>query len=385
MTVRTFNTVAFLAKSVTMQDSYGPFDARVLAVKSPHVFTSPNTTFIPEPYIFDTVDLQPFADGRFGYIDCFLWPQMYSGKHRWSGCIFRREQFVEDDVMKWLWFTPTEKDARQEPGCAFELGLLEKKLVDRLEKLFNNAAGCVEDAQRLIRAEAQKELTVHIRAARHSLQRLRCLPLPARDMILQVAEFQRILLDTFAIVQYETVALKSKPSNDQFRLSDSKWMGVFTADPATAQELYDLRIPFWYIRLEETFPLRTNVHLVQDFRPPPSYISIRHPTVRGELAPFPVLYRGSSGEHRHLFTRQLARVHGETYVRQHPPREAYQGMAPSVIPPISNASTSRILPSFQRESKFASDMRSAKKMKQGGAVRTMSSQPRLSPCKSAQL
>jgi hypothetical protein len=83
-----------------------------------------------------------------------------------------------------------------------------------LEKLLNKAVGCVTDAQKLVRPEAQKELVVHTRAASHSLQRLRCLPLPARDMILQVAEFQRILLDTFAIIQYETVALQSQPSKD---------------------------------------------------------------------------------------------------------------------------------------------------------------------------
>jgi hypothetical protein len=353
-------------------------------VKPPHVITSPNTSFIPEPHIFDTVDLQPLADGRFGYIDCFLWPQLFSKKHRWSGCVFRREQFLGDDIMKWLWFTPTEKDVRQEPGCAFELGLLDKKLVDAFKKLIDKAGICVADAQKSVRTEAQKELAVHFQAANHSFQRLQFLPLPARDLILQVAEFQRILLDTFAIVQYETVALPSPPSKEQFRFADDKWMGVFTADPATAQDLYDLRIPFWYIRLEETFPLRTNIHAVKDFQAPPGYIVTHHPRVRGELAPFPVLYRGTSGEHRHLFTRQLARVHGETYVRQYPPREPYQGMAPSVIPPINNASTSRALPSFQRESKFASDMRSAK-TKQGGAVRTMPSQPRLSPCKSIQL
>jgi hypothetical protein len=161
-------------------------------------------------------------------------------------------------------------------------------------------------------------------------------------------------------------------------------MGVFIADPATAQELYDIHIPFWYIRLEETFPLKTNIHLVREFQPPPSYIVTKHPRVRGELAPFAVLYRGTSGEHRHLYTRQLARVHGETYVRQHPPREPYQGMAPSVIPLVNNPSTSRALPSFQRESKFASDMRLGK-TKQGGAVRTMPSQPRLSPCKSTEV
>ncbi|OAX35805.1 hypothetical protein K503DRAFT_802533 [Rhizopogon vinicolor AM-OR11-026] len=53
-------------------------------------------------------------------------------------------------------------------------------------------------------------------------------------------------------------------------------------------------------------------------------------------------------------------------------------MAPSVIPPNNNASASRILPSFQRESKFASDMGSAK-TKHGGAVRTAPSQPRFLP------
>ncbi|OJA14338.1 hypothetical protein AZE42_10305 [Rhizopogon vesiculosus] len=64
--------------------------------------------------------------------------------------------------MKWLWFTPTETDACQEPGCAFELELLEKKLCDALEKLFNKAAGCVADAQKSIRPDAQKELAMHI-------------------------------------------------------------------------------------------------------------------------------------------------------------------------------------------------------------------------------
>ncbi|OAX31758.1 hypothetical protein K503DRAFT_805808 [Rhizopogon vinicolor AM-OR11-026] len=308
--------------------SCSPFDAQVLAVKYPHVFTSPNTTFVPEPYIFDVVDLQPLADGRFGHIDCFLWPQLYSRKHWWSGCIFQHEQFVEDDVMKWLWFTPTETDARQEPGCAFELGLLEKKLCNAFKKLFNKAAGCVVDAQKSVRADAQKEL--------------------AMDMILQVAESQCILLDTFAIVQYETIALPSQPSSDQFRLSD------------------------------KTFLLKTNIHLIQEFVPPPSYIVTRHAKVQGELALFPVLYRGTSGEHHQLFTCQLARVHGETYVRQHLPCESYQGMAPSIIPPNNNASASCILPSFQRESKFASDMGSAK-TKHGGAVRTAPSQPCFSP------
>ncbi|KAG1904964.1 uncharacterized protein F5891DRAFT_908592, partial [Suillus fuscotomentosus] len=105
------------------------------------------------------------------------------------------------------------------------------------------------------------------------------------------------------------------------------WMGVFTADPATAQDLYDLHIRFWYIHLEETFPLRTNIHLVKDFQAPPGYIVTHHPRVWEELVPFPVLYRGTSGEHHHLFTRQLARVDGETYVRQHPPHKAYEGMA----------------------------------------------------------
>jgi len=249
--------------------------------------------------------------------------------------------------MKWLWFTPMEKDVRQELGCAFELGLLDKKLVDAFKKTLDKAGVCIADAQKSVHIEAQKELAVHFQAANHSFQRLQFLPLPARDLILQVAEFQRILLDTFAIVQYETVALLSPPSKEQFRFADDKWMGVFTADPATAQDLYDLCIPFWYICLEETFPLRTNIHLVKDLQAPPGYFVTCHPRVQGELAPFPVLYRGTSGKHYHLFMRQLAHVHGETYVRQHPPCEPYQGMAPSIIPPINNASTSRALPSFQ--------------------------------------
>ncbi|KIK36834.1 hypothetical protein CY34DRAFT_93711, partial [Suillus luteus UH-Slu-Lm8-n1] len=65
-----------------------PFDAHVLTVKPLHVIMSPNMSFIPKPHIFNTVNLQPLADGRFGHIDCFLWPQLFSKKHWWSGCIF---------------------------------------------------------------------------------------------------------------------------------------------------------------------------------------------------------------------------------------------------------------------------------------------------------
>ncbi|OJA15111.1 hypothetical protein AZE42_10807 [Rhizopogon vesiculosus] len=189
--------------------------------------------------------------------------------------------------MKWLWFTPTEKDVRQEPGCTFELGLLDKKLIDAFKKILNKAGICVPDVQKSVHTSAQTELAVHFQVANHSFQHLQFLPLPARDVILQVAKFQCILLDTFAIVQYETVALPSWPSKEQFQFADDKWMGVFTADPAIAQELYDLCIPFWCIRLEETFPLRTNIHLVKDLQAPPGYIVTHHPRVGGSWHHFP--------------------------------------------------------------------------------------------------
>ncbi|KIM51788.1 hypothetical protein SCLCIDRAFT_49892, partial [Scleroderma citrinum Foug A] len=67
------------------------FDARAVACKNTLVIISPNVDFVPEPLIFEDEDLQPCADGHFGLVDCFQWPQLHDKEYKYSVCIPRKD------------------------------------------------------------------------------------------------------------------------------------------------------------------------------------------------------------------------------------------------------------------------------------------------------
>ncbi|KIM69235.1 hypothetical protein SCLCIDRAFT_93854, partial [Scleroderma citrinum Foug A] len=67
------------------------FDARAVACKNNLVITSPNVDFVPELHIFGDEDLQPHADGHFGLVDCFQWPQLYNREYQYSVCIPQKD------------------------------------------------------------------------------------------------------------------------------------------------------------------------------------------------------------------------------------------------------------------------------------------------------
>ncbi|KIN98410.1 hypothetical protein M404DRAFT_157843, partial [Pisolithus tinctorius Marx 270] len=58
-----------------------------VACKDHWVITSPNVDFIPEPYIFEEVDLYPHADSQFSLVNCFQWQQTYKKNYEYAICI----------------------------------------------------------------------------------------------------------------------------------------------------------------------------------------------------------------------------------------------------------------------------------------------------------
>jgi hypothetical protein len=63
------------------------FDARAVAVQGNLVIMTPNMHFVLEFRHFDNEILQAHADGRFGVINCFQWPQAYNDTFCYAACI----------------------------------------------------------------------------------------------------------------------------------------------------------------------------------------------------------------------------------------------------------------------------------------------------------
>ena len=71
------------------------------------------------------------------------------------------------------------------------------------------------------------------------------LPFTFRDTVLIVTLFQRVCLDTFAMLKYLETPL-SAPSGD-FVPAFGRWMGAFTLDFDNCQCLFESRILVWLI------------------------------------------------------------------------------------------------------------------------------------------
>ncbi|KAF8433959.1 hypothetical protein L210DRAFT_872483, partial [Boletus edulis BED1] len=50
------------------------------------VYTSPNMSYVPEPHN-EEEELHARADGRFGAVDCFQWPQLHCKEYEYAVCI----------------------------------------------------------------------------------------------------------------------------------------------------------------------------------------------------------------------------------------------------------------------------------------------------------
>ncbi|KAF8833235.1 hypothetical protein BDN67DRAFT_1017789 [Paxillus ammoniavirescens] len=130
------------------QEHIQEFDAKVITYCDPYVITSPNADWIPELHCFQTEELRVRADGRFGYQDCFQWPQVYSQKFEYAVCIPNPQKMREqEDPSKTLWelWTPTEDDFELiNPQSPFRVGKLKRNIYYNLYRLYDSAQEVVD-------------------------------------------------------------------------------------------------------------------------------------------------------------------------------------------------------------------------------------------------
>ena len=71
------------------------------------MITTPNVDFVPEPHIFEEEDICVRADGRFGLVDCFQWPQVYHKDYEYVLCIPRQDTVPTLGI---AWYNLTRDD-----------------------------------------------------------------------------------------------------------------------------------------------------------------------------------------------------------------------------------------------------------------------------------
>ena len=90
--------------------------------------------FMPEVHLASEV-LQTWADGLFGPIDCFQWPQLYMSQWGFSVCISQQENHPNSQSLCWAWYMPTPDNIRQSPGTPQGYGFLKDEKVLGLDSL----------------------------------------------------------------------------------------------------------------------------------------------------------------------------------------------------------------------------------------------------------
>ncbi|KAI5984501.1 hypothetical protein EDD15DRAFT_2375145 [Pisolithus albus] len=242
------------SRTCSGDESIGPFDARILAKYQDCWITSPNSLYVPEPFIFEARLMEPLHDGRFGHIDCFQWPQLYSERYMWSGCIPRKVAYQDHSTWRWLWWdvTNTPEDFVVERGSMFRVGRVHPDRWKQLEIVCNQLD---ERVQRWVQKNPHYygpvNVTGWMRSCRRALMRLKQLPFTFRDTVLIVTLFQRLGLDVFGMLEYlEPTMPPPSPLMDAV----DRWMGAITTDPEICQRLFDSRIPVWLVWKLNTVP-----------------------------------------------------------------------------------------------------------------------------------
>ena len=217
-------------------------DAEVLVNDSPFVITSPNVYWVPI-FDFEVRPLRARQDGRFGLENPFQHPQVLLSKH----------------PMKALWWTPTQADYQLEQGSRFGgLGRLTRTALTPLcdlQKDILMRLHTVQEQQN--NGNRNKVAGVYGTTIRSTLLLLQDCPMSYRDVVAQVAEFQRLLLDLNAILDFILIyephlstpvsEFKHPDRAPNMCLTASTIMGCFTSDPLVVSSCLLALIPVWLI------------------------------------------------------------------------------------------------------------------------------------------
>ncbi|KAG1719714.1 hypothetical protein EDB19DRAFT_1918597 [Suillus lakei] len=279
------------------------FDAYAVAVQGNLVITMPNMDFVPQLHHFKEENVQARADGRFGVVDCFQWPQAYDNIFCNSVCIPRKELYPSPHPLHWAWFTPKQKDFKAIPGNSFPVGTLASDKVKGLESLLNMADKRIQD-WRANRQSKNDIIVTRIASLRHSILRLKKHPLTFCDLLIFVTDAQCLFLEIHSFMDWVLIAQPRISSGIGANTVNSAWMGAFTHDSDICNKLHMAGVPVWYVHTMAYIPANMKV-MKPVLITHPDDIIISMYAEGNKIRPYDIIYRGQGGHQRQLHVRRL--------------------------------------------------------------------------------
>jgi hypothetical protein len=217
-------------------------------------------------------DVRIRKNGRFGIEDFTQWPQLYFKDHPHLPFILRcpGPHELQAHPLRMLWWDVTERDHVPERGSCYQgLGRLSPSPAAKLKELECQLRAEVQKYQDESGATAGSRLNLCTNAMRDTINRLRHAPMTYRDLVQNVAAFQRQYLETRAWLDFfeKWMPHLGHEVNADAPCVDPNIMGCGTYDPSTVQSFFRAGIPVWYIRPPFAVPLDINIDMVVEADP----------------------------------------------------------------------------------------------------------------------
>ncbi|KAG2741735.1 hypothetical protein P692DRAFT_20905082 [Suillus brevipes Sb2] len=379
--------LSMFKSNTTLRDGWlQAYDARAVAVQGNLVITTLNMDFVPAFHHFEEENIQARADGRFGPIDCFQWPQAYDHVFCNSTCIPRKEAFPSPHPLHWAWFTPTQEDFKPIPGNSFPVGTLATDKVEGLDSLRKLAEKRVQD-WRANRQGKNDAVVSCVLSLRHGISRLKTHPLTFRDLLMFVTDAQRLFLEIYSFMDWILLAQPHITAGDRTAVVNSEWMGAFTHNSDMCNKLYIAGIPVWYVRTMAYIP--SNMTVKQPILLTcPDQIILAMYAEGNKIRPYEIIYRGPGGHNCQLHVRRL---YGGTTFRDPEPGPSSGPSSSSLSAPSSSAAGPSSQPSVagkalpkhhnkkHRHQPYVKDARPAHHNQSGESIRDKWKDPESSP------
>ncbi|KAF8833717.1 hypothetical protein BDN67DRAFT_1017251 [Paxillus ammoniavirescens] len=265
-------------------------DGKVFCHLPPRVITSPNAPTIPRPFVYEDEPVQCRADGRYGYVLIYQWPQMFCEEYLWGVAYPVRGMYWEMDPLARLWWTPTYADFVPLPDTTLVVSFISQEKRNDLGKVQEVVKNhyTVYKRSKVPEHNPRDQGEQIMLIMRNNYNHLNCFPLTWRDIITAVAEFQCSAMECLAYFNYHQNILPSVQTPAfPYPNYNPYWMGAFTCDPGVTETLFHTGIPVWLIRHEDT--VTSSISLLAKVMPrePDVVLSMFTNPIKHFARPFP--------------------------------------------------------------------------------------------------
>jgi hypothetical protein len=235
-------------------------DAVALCHLPPLAITSPNVGWVPHPFLFEDEPVQARADGRFGTVNIYQWPQLYNDQWPWLVAIMQNLGILSSNLpILWARYNPVYEDFEPIHNSTLKIGFLKKETIMGLCSLFDEVRKCLgrfkgEHLQNTKNDHSAK----FAQSARSALRYLERFPLSWCDTITCIAELQCTFLEFHAYCNfYQTIHPRFQKPMFPFPEANQTWMGAFTDNKHLAETLFRTGMPMWFVSHEDTITKKT--------------------------------------------------------------------------------------------------------------------------------